>query len=81
MTVSLESHPDMPLTGAAPIDIMALNQKTCRWPVRENPWSDAGPWLYCGHDVTHGVYCRKHGALAYRESGLGASSATPKAAT
>lgn len=56
----------MPLTGAAPIDIMALNESTCRWPVRQNPWNDAGPWLFCGHDVMRGAYCRKHGSMAYR---------------
>lgn len=66
MTVSLEKHPDMPLAGAAPIDIMSLTDESCRWPVRENPWDDKAPWLFCGHRVARGRYCDKHGAMAYR---------------
>lgn len=76
MTVSLEKHPDMPLAGAAPIDIMALTNDTCRWPVRLNPWRDEGPWLFCGHHVSRGRYCRKHGAMAFRS--LAAPERQPK---
>lgn len=46
-----------PLPGTEPIDIMALTDATCRWPIGERPT------LYCGAFTDHGPYCPTHTKL------------------
>lgn len=59
---------DEPLPGSTPIDITALNDTTCRWPVRSER-AHSSPWAFCGLPVERARYCKTHGSWAYQADG------------
>lgn len=59
------------LPGTAPIELLALSQDTCRWPI-----GDELPFTFCGCSVATGsVYCAEH-----RRRGTGIGTAEERRA-
>ena len=56
-----------PLAGSIPIDIIAVNDHRCRWPVdADKKLGLPSVWAFCGMPVAQHRYCKTHGALAYK---------------